>query len=36
MGRKKLDETAELKRETVVGSEEESETPDHEKLAMVP
>lgn len=36
MGRKKLDETAELKRETVVGSEEESETPDNEKLAMVP
>lgn len=36
MGRKKLDETAEVKRETVVGSEEESETPENEKLAMVP
>ncbi|MGV2643978.1 MFS transporter, partial [Clostridium perfringens] len=36
MGRKKLDETAELKREEVVGLEEEGETPDNEKLVMVP
>jgi Na+/melibiose symporter-like transporter len=36
MGRKKLDETAELKREAMVDSEEEGETPENEKLVMVP